>query len=114
MNTSTSGSSPQKGIQYFVAGSSAKLRRGDIDRTGLTASWCDQGLTFMLIEIDGDEMHYQTITDKGQTIDTGMIRKDENTNEVIGTTGTAGRATGAPSTAAPPTPAAKPAQPARR
>src|SRR5688572_20167780 len=100
---------PQKGIQYFVAGSSAKLRRGDINRTGLTAFGYDQGLTFMLVEIDGDEMHFQTITDKGQTIDTGMIRKDANTNKVIGTTGTAGRATGATSTTAPPTPAAKPA-----
>ncbi len=73
-----------------MAGASAKLRRGDIARTGLTAVGYDQGLTFMLIEIAGDELHFQTVTEKGQTIDTGIIRKDANTNKVIGTTGTAG------------------------
>ena len=105
---------PQKGIQYFVAGSSAKLRRGDINPTGLTAFGYDRGLTFMLLEIDGNEMHFQTITDKGATIDTGVIRKDASTNKVIGTSGTAGGSTGASSTTAPLTPAEKPAQPGRR
>src|SRR6185503_12583977 len=43
---------PQKGIQYFVEGSSAKLRKGDIDsRSGLTAFGYDDGYTFMLAEI---------------------------------------------------------------
>ena len=35
---------PQKGIQYFVLGSSAKLRKGDINATGLTAVGYDAGL----------------------------------------------------------------------
>jgi hypothetical protein len=104
---------PQKGIQYFVLGSSAKLRKGDINnRTGLTAFGYDRGYTFMLAEITGDELHYQVISEKGETIDTGVIRKDANTNKVIGTSGTAGRATGASSTTAPPTPATP--QPAKR
>ncbi|MGH7553259.1 MAG: metallophosphoesterase family protein [Longimicrobiales bacterium] len=77
---------PQKGVQYFVSGSSAKLRRGDIDRTGLTAFGYDQGFTFMLVEIVGDEMFFQAITERGQTIDSGMVRKGSD-NRVIGTAG---------------------------
>jgi len=79
---------PQKGVQYFVMGNSAKLRRGDISKTGLTAFGYDQGYAFMLVEIVGDEMHFQTINEKGAAIDTGVIRKAAASNRVIGTTGT--------------------------
>ena len=77
---------PQKGVQYFVAGNSAKLRRGDIDSRGLTAFGYDQGYTFMLVEIAGDELYFQTITSRGQTVDFGVVRKGAD-NRVIGTTG---------------------------
>lgn len=78
---------PQKGVQYFVSGSSAKLRRNDIDRnTGLTALGYDQGHTFMLIEVAGDEMHFQAITSRGETIDSGVVRKGAD-NRVVGTSG---------------------------
>jgi predicted MPP superfamily phosphohydrolase len=78
---------PQKGIQYFVEGSSAKLRKGDINpRTGLTAFGYDSGYTFMLIEIVGDELYFQTITERGQTIDSGVVKKGTD-NKVIGTAG---------------------------
>jgi len=69
---------PQQGIQYFIAGSSAKLRRGDIAKTTLTAFGYDEGFTFMLVEVAGDEMYFQTITEKGQTVDTGVITKGAN------------------------------------
>jgi hypothetical protein len=78
---------PQKGIAYFVSGSSAKLREGDIGESPFKAVGFDQGFTFMLIEIDGDNLSYQTITDKGLTIDAGTVRKSPDTNRVIGTTG---------------------------
>jgi predicted phosphodiesterase len=68
---------PQKGIAYFIAGSSAKLRRGDIVDSSLTAKGFDEGYTFMLIEIAGDELYFQTISDKGQTVDSGTIRRVE-------------------------------------
>jgi predicted phosphodiesterase len=77
---------PQKGVQYFVAGSSAKLRRGDISPTSFTAFGYDQGFTFMLVEVAGDELHFQTITAKGQTIDSGVVRKGTD-NRVVGTAG---------------------------
>jgi len=77
---------PQKGIQYFVEGSSAKLRRGDINPTGLTAFGYDSGYTFMLVEVAGDEMYFQTITSRGQTVDSGVVKKGTD-NRVVGTAG---------------------------
>ena len=80
---------PQKGVQYFVSGSSAKLRKNDINaNTGLTALGYDRGYTFMLIEVAGDEMHFQTINSRGETVDSGVVRKAAGDNRVIGTSGT--------------------------
>jgi predicted MPP superfamily phosphohydrolase len=66
---------PQKGITYFIAGSSAKLRRGDIRRSELTAKGFDDGYTFMLVEIVDDELHFQTISQTGRVVDAGAIRR---------------------------------------
>ena len=66
---------PQKGIQYFIIGNSAKLRRGDLTKTDLTAKGYDQGYAFMLVEITGDELYFQTISDRGVTIDDGVIHR---------------------------------------
>lgn len=66
---------PQKGIAYFIAGSSAKLRRGNISPDALQAKGNDQDFTFMLIEIAGDDLFFQTITGSGQTIDSGSIHR---------------------------------------
>ena len=66
---------PQKGIAYFILGSSAKLRRGDLERSELTTFGNDKDHTFMLVEIAGDELYFQAITDKGATIDAGSIRR---------------------------------------
>ena len=69
---------PQKGIYYFISGGSAKLRRGNIARTNLTAKGFDQDNHFMLMEIDGDTLHFQTITRAGATIDSGVVSLQEN------------------------------------
>ena len=69
---------PQKGITYFVAGAGAKLRRGNIaDKSSMTAKGYDQGYTFMIVEIAGDEMHFQTIDSTGKTIDSGVVKRRE-------------------------------------
>jgi len=74
---------PQKGIAYFIVGSSAKLRRGDIKQSELMAKGFDQGFTFMLAEIAGDDLYFQTISEKGRTIDSGVIRRG-NTDRTAG------------------------------
>jgi hypothetical protein len=66
---------PQKGVAYFIAGNSAKLRRGNINESDLKEKGFDQGYTFMLIEIAGDELYFQTISDKATTIDSGIVHR---------------------------------------
>jgi predicted phosphodiesterase len=66
---------PQKGIHYIISGSAAKLRRGNIGESELTAKGYDQGYTFMIVEVDGDELHFQALTDEGKTVDAGVIRR---------------------------------------
>ena len=66
---------PQKGVAYFILGSSAKIRTGDLQKSALTMYGNDSDYTFMLAEIVGDEMYFQTINHKGVTIDTGSIRR---------------------------------------
>jgi predicted phosphodiesterase len=69
---------PQKGIYYFTAGGSAKLRRGNIDdRSPMTAKGFDTDNSFMLVEIVKDEMHFQTISRKAQVVDAGTILRRE-------------------------------------
>ena len=66
---------PQKGIAHFILGSSAKLRRGDLQKSALTAYGNDSDYAFMLVEIVGDEMFYQAINQKGVTLDAGSVRR---------------------------------------
>lgn len=66
---------PQKGVAYFIIGSSAKLRKGDLRKSALTVYGNDSTYSFMLAEIDGDELYFQTISDKGETLDAGSIRR---------------------------------------
>lgn len=66
---------PQQGIYHFVAGGSAKLRRGDLTKSPLTEVGFDRDRTFMLVEIAGDELFFQTITRAGTTIDRGVMTR---------------------------------------
>ena len=67
---------PQQGIYYFVCGAGGSLRKGDIDRrTGLTEVGFDTDYSFMLVEVDGAEMHFQAVSRTGQTVDAGVIKQ---------------------------------------
>lgn len=64
---------PQQGIYYFTSGAAGKLRRGNIRRGPLTAAGYDQDLSFILMEIDEDQLHFQVIARGGTTVDSGVI-----------------------------------------
>jgi hypothetical protein len=65
---------PQKGIYYFVSGAAGKLRSGDIKNgSPLTAKGYDRDLSFMLIEVDDKQMHFQAISRTGETVDSGVL-----------------------------------------
>jgi predicted MPP superfamily phosphohydrolase len=67
---------PQNGIQYFVEGSSGQLRPGDLRKgSPLTAFGNDTDQTFMLMEVDGDNLTFNAIDVKGAVIDSGVITR---------------------------------------
>jgi hypothetical protein len=66
---------PQKGIHYIIAGSSAKLRKGNIGTSEMSAKGFDTGYAFMLMEIVDNQLHFQTIDENGRTVDSGVITR---------------------------------------
>jgi predicted phosphodiesterase len=67
---------PQNDIHYFTAGGSAKLRRGNIrNESEFTAKGFDTDRSFMIAEINGDEMHFQAISREGVTVDQGVLTR---------------------------------------
>ncbi len=69
---------PQKGIYYFVEGGAAKLNRGDAHPGALTEKTFDTDRSFMLVEIAGNAMYYQTFSGTGATVDRGAIQRQES------------------------------------
>jgi calcineurin-like phosphoesterase family protein len=67
---------PQKGIHYFIEGAAGQLRRGDIVRSEYKAAGFDQDQSFMLVEIAGADLSFQTISRTGRTVDSGSIHRD--------------------------------------
>ena len=68
---------PQKGVYHFISGAGGKLRPGDVRSTKLTEKSYDQDLNFMLIEVDGDQLHFQVLTRTGKTVDSGIINREQ-------------------------------------
>jgi 3',5'-cyclic AMP phosphodiesterase CpdA len=66
---------PQKGIYHFVEGASGQLRKGDAKRSAMNAKSFDTDMSFMLVEIAGDQLSFQTISRTGTTADSGTIQR---------------------------------------
>ena len=72
---------PQNGIYYFISGSGGKLRKGDVKKgSPLTAKAYDSDMSFMLVEIDDKEMHFQVVSRTGETVDAGVIPHQRKQN----------------------------------
>ncbi|HSA94148.1 MAG TPA: metallophosphoesterase [Terriglobales bacterium] len=67
---------PQNGIHYFTEGASGKLRKGGLRKSDLTAAGFDADTSFMLVEIAGDELHFQTFSRTGKSVDLGVIHRN--------------------------------------
>ena len=65
---------PRRGILYFVSGAAGSLRPDDIRTTDLTAKGFDSDYSFMLMEVAGDELYFQSVSRRGETVDAGVIR----------------------------------------
>ena len=69
---------PQKDITYFITGAGGKLRKGDVkENSPLTAKAFDGDMSFMLVEISKNQMHFQVISRTGDTVDSGIIPRRE-------------------------------------
>jgi predicted MPP superfamily phosphohydrolase len=72
---------PEDGIYYFILGNSGKLVRNDFRQSEQMAKGFDRDRTFMLVEIAGDNLYFQTIARSGETVDSGEItRQQANSN----------------------------------
>jgi hypothetical protein len=69
----------QKGITYFIEGASGQLRKGNVTPSPMTAASFDQDQTFMLVEIAGDVLTFQTISRTGRIVDSGVIHRRPTT-----------------------------------
>jgi len=67
---------PQNGIYFFLEGSSGELRfhnirkGNDLDDVGF-----DTDRAFMLVEVSGDDLYFQTISATGETVDSGVLHR---------------------------------------
>ena len=67
---------PQQGIQYFITGAGGQIRRGDVDmRSELRAASFDRDNSFMHLELDENEMSFKSISEKGEVVDSGVIKQ---------------------------------------
>jgi hypothetical protein len=64
---------PQKGINYIVLGSSGQLRPHNIRPSKNTAKAFDTDRAFLLMEIAGNQLYFQTFSRTGQTVDAGVL-----------------------------------------
>jgi hypothetical protein len=69
---------PQHGINYFVLGNSGQLRLHDLKPSGETAVGFDTNQDFALVEIAGESLYFQVVSRTGQSVDSGVLTRDQN------------------------------------
>ena len=75
---------PQHGIQYFILGNSGQLRRGDLRPSRDTAKGFDADRAFGLMEVSGDELYFQVISARGETVDSGVLTQTKTAAAATG------------------------------
>ncbi|MCX6545833.1 MAG: metallophosphoesterase [Acidobacteria bacterium] len=66
---------PQRGIYYFTEGASGQLRAGNLAPSPITAKGFDTDRSFLMIEIAGDDLYFQTTSRTGAAVDSGVIHR---------------------------------------
>jgi predicted phosphodiesterase len=66
---------PEDNIYYFILGNSAKLMTHDFKSSQHMEKSLDTEQGFMLVEISGDQLYYQAISRKGETVDSGKLQQ---------------------------------------
>jgi predicted phosphodiesterase len=66
---------PENNIYYFILGNSGKLMTHDFHKSQQMITGFDTDRSFMLVEISGDKLYFQTISRAGTTIDSGTLQE---------------------------------------
>ena len=64
---------PENNIYYFVLGNSGKLMTHDFGAPRERVKGFDTDQSFMLVEIAGDKLYFQTVARNGETVDSGEL-----------------------------------------
>jgi predicted phosphodiesterase len=67
---------PEDGIYFFLVGNSGELRYHNLRQgSEIMAAGFDTDRTFMMVEISGDKLYFQTVSRAGQTVDSGALAR---------------------------------------
>jgi predicted phosphodiesterase len=69
---------PAHGIYYFVLGNSGELRYHNLKTSSEMAAGFDTDRDFMVVEIAGDKLYFQTVSRIGQVVDSGMLDRTQH------------------------------------
>lgn len=64
---------PEHGIYYFVLGNSGELRYRNLKASPQMEAGFDTDRDFMVVEISGDKLYFQTVSRTGQVVDSGTV-----------------------------------------
>lgn len=78
---------PRDGTYYFVLGNAGELRFHDLRPSAQMAKGFDTDRCFMLMEIAGDRLYFQTISRVGATVDSGTIERTDQPSANAATAG---------------------------
>lgn len=68
---------PQDGIYYFIEGASGQLRYGNLKtNSGIMAKGFDTDNSFMLVEVTGDTLYFETVSRTGKAVDSGTLQRN--------------------------------------
>ena len=73
---------PENSIYYFILGNSGKLMTHDFRSSEGMEKGFDTDQGFMLVEIAGDKLYFQTISRSGHTIDSGSVEHQSHPDSV--------------------------------
>ena len=82
----------QNGVLHFISGGAGSLRVGEARPSPEVAKSYDRDYHFMLVEVADEQLFFQAINRKGETIDAGSLRRPTPQTEAAApTAGTARR-----------------------
>jgi 3',5'-cyclic AMP phosphodiesterase CpdA len=71
----------QNGVLHFISGGAGSLRVGDARPSAKVAKSYDRDYHFLLVEVADEQLFFQAINRKGETVDAGSLRRPKPQKE---------------------------------